>query len=477
DGNDCTEDLCNQGSPANQPRPLDAACNLAGSDLVKVCDGKGACVGCNQADACTHLPASDECQQRTCTAGKCGLSFSAVGTALGAASQILGDCKKAVCDGAGGTKELVDNDDLPSDANVCTKDVCTGGVPANPPEPVNTTCGAGGTLFCNGSGTCVGCTTDAQCAPDTFCQDNYCDVAIGSCKAKNKSDGTPLAAGEQLPGDCKERQCNGLGGIKTVSLNTDLPNDDNPCTKNVCANGTPSHPLEAINTACATMADPSAKVCNATGSCVECTSASTHCPAAPDCKAPSCSAAGKCGVVNDPDLAACDSQVAGDCKTKLCDGAGACTKTVNANDPASDGNACTSDSCLNGANVYTPVPNNQTVAGGCDQTTGCADPPCACDGSAMLPACKAGLGAKCGIGAQCASKHCFDGVCCNSKCIDGCAACSVFTGAQFDGICLASAITNDIDPGACDFTKGCQAPPCECNALGKCTGLSILDEK
>jgi hypothetical protein len=93
-----------------------------------------------------------ECQTRTCNGGVCGVSYAAAGTVV--ASQTAGDCKKNECDGAGSTVAVNDDTDLPVDNKTCTNDVCTSGVPSNPPVAWGTACNQGGTI-CDGNGTCI----------------------------------------------------------------------------------------------------------------------------------------------------------------------------------------------------------------------------------------------------------------------------------------------------------------------------------
>jgi len=50
DGQECTEDLCNQGTPSNPPLPAETACS---QDQGVVCNGEGECVECYSNDHCT----------------------------------------------------------------------------------------------------------------------------------------------------------------------------------------------------------------------------------------------------------------------------------------------------------------------------------------------------------------------------------------------------------------------------------------
>lgn len=499
DGNPCTSDVCTEGTPTNPNQALDVACSVSDDPLKKVCDGSGSCVQCNAPAACNpeidFVPMADwpkahpECYKRACSGNVCGWEYTPDGTPLtvGAKAvvagypngytQVKGDCKELQCDGKGLTKlvNLPDTGalaDLPDDTNACTKDVCTNGVPTNPPEPeVVTKCGANNTLYCDGKGSCVGCVNDAQCPDDSasFCRDDYCDVTSKTCKVKSKvADGTPVPAGQQVVGDCKQIQCNATGGTKVVNLpNTgptaDLPEDNKDCTQNVCTNGTPSHPPQASGFGCN---QDMGKVCNGMGACVECTNAATHCPTAPDCQSATCSM-GKCGVTNDALNSNCDTQTTGDCKTNQCNGMGACTIVVNANDPTLDANPCTMDVCVNGANVKNPVTLNTQVAGSCDNTNGCANGPCACDGANN---CESRNGAICANGGGCISGFCADGFCCDTACTTGCAACSLAKGATANGTCTAAAVKGAQDAGTCDDTAGmCDGTDkCTCNAAGVC---------
>ena len=148
DGNQCTSDTCVNGVPSNPATPLGTPCSQDGG---VVCNGMGACVQCLAASDC---PGTDtECQARTCTAFTCGFTFAPAGTPT--ASQTPGDCHRRVCNGSGGVTSAVDDTDVPVDGNQCTGDICTNGVPSNPPSPVGTPCNQGGGTICDGTGSCV----------------------------------------------------------------------------------------------------------------------------------------------------------------------------------------------------------------------------------------------------------------------------------------------------------------------------------
>jgi hypothetical protein len=85
--NACTDDVCTAGVPSNPPRAQGTTCGGA-----LVCNATGTCVGCNAASDC---PGTDsECKARTCTAGLCGVAFTAANTPV--AAQIASNCLEAV---------------------------------------------------------------------------------------------------------------------------------------------------------------------------------------------------------------------------------------------------------------------------------------------------------------------------------------------------------------------------------------------
>jgi hypothetical protein len=218
--------------------------------------GTGGAKPCATANEC---PGSDsECQTRTCQAGVCGFSFTAVGVPT--ALQTAGDCKQNECDGAGNPTVSNHPADLPIDGNLCTNDVCTGGVASNPPVAMGTSCGVG--LVCNATGACLGCNLATDCAgTDTECQSRTCQA--GACGLAFKAAGTATAA--QTAGDCKQNACDGAGNIASVIHDTDVPSDALQCTNDVCSAGVPSFPPSASGTACN---QNGGTICNGGGSCV-----------------------------------------------------------------------------------------------------------------------------------------------------------------------------------------------------------------
>lgn len=134
------------GVCTNIPAGTDPANECAG-----VCNGNGACTQCVVASDCPGV--DTECRVRSCVSGVCGFTNIAAGTVL--ASQTAGDCKIRQCDGAGNVVVVNDNADVPVDGIQCTNDVCTSGVPSNPPAVAGTVCSQNGGTRCDGSGNCV----------------------------------------------------------------------------------------------------------------------------------------------------------------------------------------------------------------------------------------------------------------------------------------------------------------------------------
>lgn len=147
DGNGCTDEICANGIPVHFNVPNMTPCTDNNGTLCAF----GTCVQCISAADC---PGTDtECSTRTCNAGLCGHDFANAGTVL--QNQTSGDCQTASCDGLGNVISSANNSDPPVDGLECTTDVCTNGVPTNPPLPVRTACSQNGGVVCNSIGQCV----------------------------------------------------------------------------------------------------------------------------------------------------------------------------------------------------------------------------------------------------------------------------------------------------------------------------------
>ena len=253
--NPCIIDGCSMGSPTQTNTAAGAPCS--GANGGTVCDGNGACVACLVPTSC---PGQDtECKTRTCTGHTCGFSYQTSGMAV--STQTPGDCKKNVCDGMGGVTASADDADAPTDGSTCNVASCSGGAPVHTPAASGTPCGA--QKVCNGSGSCTGCVMASDCpGAATECQAPAC--TSGVCGFNYTANGTAVAA--QTPGDCKKNVCNGAGGVATIADDTDVPVDGDPCTSDVCSNGTPSNPPAPAGTACTV----GGTVCNGAGACAAC---------------------------------------------------------------------------------------------------------------------------------------------------------------------------------------------------------------
>ncbi len=362
-------------------------------------------------------PAS-ECQDATCEGGVCGLANKAAGTPLG--TQTPGDCQAAVCDGSGSPTTQADDTDLPNDNNDCTVDACDLGVPTFDDAALDTPCGAGGTLFCDGAGECVGCIDASDCGASTACVTQTCTA--GACGQELEPVGTVVQA--QSAGDCKQNQCDALGNVIAVNDNADVFVDGNACTNDVCTAGTPSNPDSPLDQVC------SGGFCDGAGTCVECNDdaqcASGVCTSNV-CAAPNCTDTVKNGTESDTD---CGGSCPADCADgKACGTAADCASGVCAS------NVCAAPSC--GDTVKNGFETDIDCGGSCPAD--CAD------------------GKACSVGGDCASGVCTGNLCAAPSCGD-----TVKNGTETDIDCGGSC------PADCDPGEGCSVGG-DCTS-GVCTG-------
>ena len=232
------------------------------------------------------------------------------------------------------------------------------------------------------------------------------------------------------------------------------------CATATCMDGRCTSELSAQGTACS---EAGGKVCDGAGACVECVAA-TDCPAAAECSAQACNA-GRCGTTPVAAGTPTASQTSGDCKTVVCDGAGS-TMMIDADDPQSDGNDCTADTCVAGVNVSTPL------------TAGTA---CATSGGAVCGSgSKAGMCVACISNAQCAASgrvcDTVNDVCVAPTCTD-----LMKDGSETDIDCGGSTCSACGNGMMCsiggDCTSGyCAGTTCAaCTLDTQCPGTSFCD--
>ncbi|MBW2537409.1 MAG: hypothetical protein JRI55_38335 [Deltaproteobacteria bacterium] len=131
--------------------------------------GSGGSGDCGEPSDCPE-PAND-CLRPICVDGTCGTSL--VGAGVPTPSQVPGDCRLQVCDGAGQTTQAVDDTDLPDAGGACQQGTCTDGSVGAQLAPVGTECNPSkcegpeiaNTDTCDDAGSCVDQGVLQDCTP------------------------------------------------------------------------------------------------------------------------------------------------------------------------------------------------------------------------------------------------------------------------------------------------------------------------
>jgi hypothetical protein len=348
DGLECTVDTCAGGNKLFQPMP-GASCGESGT---LTCNSLGQCEGCAIAAECGTDAA---CRIWKCEMDNtCTTTDQPQGTLTG--TQAPGDCKKTQCNGVGGEETVIDDMDAPVDTNDCTDEVCMMGMPSHPNSVQDQICGMGG--VCNGSGACVQCNTPAQCpGMESFCRMRTCNT--GMCGLSDTADNTALPMSDQVAGDCKEIQCNGMGGTKTVNSNNDLPVDGEECTNDVCTSGVPTNPNRPPGDGCS---QDGGEVCDGNGACKK--NNGTVCSSDGECVDGSCTDGVCCNTTCDTQCFSCNQA----------NSLGTCTPVVKYDEDPNAMTTCMGMRACNGIGLcllkdgQTCVNNGDCISGKCQGT-------------------------------------------------------------------------------------------------------------
>lgn len=377
--------------------------------------GTGAGAPCSNDTNCND---ANTCTTDTCVNNNCSVVPLPDGPIPGVADNPT-NCTDAVC--LDGVSDLaVDDTEIPDDGKDCTVDTCVMGVPKHVNAADGTPCAAG---VCNAQGQCVGCIVADDCGESTFCLTWACDGGV--CFPSEKANNTILPANEQVTGDCQQLKCNGSGGAKSLTENTDVPFDDgNPCTSETCTQGTPVHPLKPEGAVCS-----GDGLCTATGQCVDCLD-NGDCTGAAQCLGNVCVCSTTCmtlGLTCGTTTACgqpliCDDGIKNGTETDIdCGGGAGCSVKCTAGHACTGASNCVANFCVDGVccnNACTQTCSSCIVTGNLgtcaflplkqDDTAPMCSGAMTCDGAG---GCKKDTGQGCMANSECATGACSLNIC------------------------------------------------------------------
>lgn len=265
--------------------------------------------------------------------------------------------------------------------------------------------GGGGVGGVGGSG--VECTQDDQCPADTPCATHSCSPN-GTCQVSLVPAGTPVAG--SVVGDCRAFVCNGAGTSTEQADDSDLPDDGDDCTDDLCVNGAPQHPLKPADSPCGVTG--AGLYCNAAGQCVGCEAADecSH----NDCQTPTC-VSNICGTTLLPAGTEVLDASPADCTHEVCNAMGQTVVEADADDAPTDNNACTTDSCAGTVPTFVDLNNGDMCPTGFCYFGMCSE--CGIDTNCPVGACQT---TTCNGGMCAAPTTLPDGTTCGATAGDAC---------------------------------------------------------
>jgi hypothetical protein len=425
----------------------------------------------NPATCASGFAADGYCCSAACSGG-CDVCAQSLGAPVDGTCTVLANgstgspsCSPYVCSGAGTCP-----DSCTSDTQCATGFYCDATGHCVGQKALRAACDTAASADCKAAG-CRVCAS-GQCR-DGFCCDlpcadpcDVCAAALGASQDGTCSTAPPGYAGDPM---CAEYACTGAS---------------TGCTGTMCAGDAqciPTHYCDPQNHCVPRKAQ--GDTCNAAagGDCLQagCRVCTTGFCADGRCCADACTttclscgnAAGTCTT-----FVAQGTEDIGCTGNQACDGAGGC-KLDNGETCGSDGACvfghCADSVCCNtacGTDCYSC--NLSASRGTCapvarDQTDGACTGTQACDGSG---GCKKVLGTACGLGEECLSGNCVDGVCCATTCTETCYACRADLKASNadSGQCgLARAGVDPHNNCAAEAQYGCGQDG-QCNGSGAC---------
>jgi hypothetical protein len=368
DNNVCTTDTCGVTGTV-QHTNVNQGTNCGTN---QVCNANGQCVGCNVDADCPGTANNNECQKAVCNNGTCSTQTLIAAGHPVTQGQTTGDCHTKQCDANGQIQNVVDTSDKPmDDGNPCTAESCAAdGTQLHSNSPPNAACtGPNNGALCDGSGHCVQCLNALMCGTDTECKQFTCTA--GACGSTNLPTTTVL--GGQSNGDCRHRECDGMGNVVRNFDPNDPQSDNNECTTDMCNATTQATDHTPVNAGTHCGASGSL-FCNAGGICVGCLHDSDCTGTTSDCQHPFCTANQMCSTSFAQQGTLTSGQSTGDCQDIVCDGNGATVPRQNLQDTPSNTNQCKQAVCNPGPNllnVGTGTPCTQAGGAVCNGGGAC----------------------------------------------------------------------------------------------------------